>query len=110
MSKPRTKLQLRTEKRSNFSKNFTQILSDSISKDTRNQPVGVPCVVWLHPLVLMKDDAPTLSNEISHSMASECVRIIQDYKKIEEKIYEMLAEHNLSPFREKFQNLHEYPT
>jgi hypothetical protein len=37
-----------------FAKNFTQILSDSISKDTRNQPVGVPCVVWLHPLVQSK--------------------------------------------------------
>ncbi len=43
-------------------------------------------------------------------MASESVRIIQDYEKIEEKINEMLAEHNLSPFREKFQNLHENPT
>ncbi len=65
-----------------FAKNFTQVLSDSIFKDKRNQPVGLPCVIWLHLLELIKDDAPTLSNEISHSMASECVRIIQDYEKV----------------------------
>ena len=64
----------------------------------------------LHPLVLMRDDAPTLSNEISHSMASECVRIIQDYNQVREKLNEMLAEYNLSPFRENYQDLNEYLT
>ncbi len=43
-------------------------------------------------------------------MASECVPIIQDYEKVEKKLNEMLAEHNLSPFRKKFQDLNEYLT
>ena len=100
-----------------FARNFTQILFDSISKDPSydNQALGVPRFVWLYPLALLKDgkSAPLLKNEMSDSLAYECVQQIDDYCKVEGKLAYMFNDPlatKLNPFHGKLQDFNQHFT
>lgn len=95
-----------------FARNFTQTLSDSISKDPSSgntKPLGVPITVWLHPLELTQYDAPILCYEISPPLVSECVQLVQGYKEVEKKVNNVLAI-SKNPFRWKLIGFYEYVT
>ena len=99
-----------------FAKKFIQLSTESVAKDADgNQPLGVPISVWLYPLVLMKDaqNASALRYEISSTLASQCVRIMQNYEDVEDKIYYMLEDplvKKLSPFEKKLKQFQQYLT
>ncbi len=99
-----------------FAKKFIQLATESVAKDTDgNQPLGIPISVSLYPLVLMKDalNAPALRYEITQSLASECVRIMQNYEDVEDKVYYMLEDplvKKLSPFQKKLKRFQQYLT
>ena len=92
-----------------FAKTFIKVSSDSMAKDTEpgNQPLGVPRTVWLYPLVLMQDaeGAPAIRYEVSLPIASECVRIIEDYDKLEGKLDLMLDDSELQPISPLYNKL-----
>jgi ankyrin repeat protein len=97
-----------------FAKKFIQLSTESVAKDADGiQPLGVPIFVWLYPLVLMKDaqNAQALRYEISSTLASECVRIMQNYEDVEDKVHYMLEDplvKNLRPFQEKIKRFQQY--
>jgi hypothetical protein len=99
-----------------FANKFIQLSTESVAKDTDgNQPLGVPISVSLYPLVLMKDgqNAPALRYEISKSLASECVQIMQNYEDVEDKVHYMLEDalvKKLSPFQKKLKRFQQYLT
>ena len=97
-----------------FAGKFTQFLCDSMAKGddggtAGNEPLGVPCIVWLCPLVSLpgSDGAPALKYEINRTLASECVRYAQDYDEVEDKLNYMLKDPlvtKLNPFHEKLKD------
>ncbi len=97
-----------------FAKKFIQLSTESVAKDKDGkQPLGVPISVWLYPLVLMQDgqNAPALRYEISQSLASECVQIMQNYEDVEDKVHYMLEDalvKKLSPFQKKLKRFQQY--
>ncbi|XP_046654225.1 verrucotoxin subunit beta-like isoform X3 [Daphnia pulicaria] len=93
-----------------FAKKFLQFSSDWMAKDPANgnQPLGVPISVWLYPLVLMQDaqDAPALRYEISLTLASQCVGIMENYGEVEDELRFMLEDplvKKLNPLQKKLQ-------
>jgi hypothetical protein len=99
-----------------FAKKFIQLSTESVTKDKDgNQPLGVPISVWLYPLVLMQDaqNAPALRFEISSTLASECVQIMQNYEDVEDKVHYMLEDplvKKLSSFQNKLKRFQQYLT
>jgi hypothetical protein len=67
-----------------FASNFRHIVHKSITVQ-EGEPLGVPCVVWLHPLVALPGcaEAPKLHCEFNPDQAIEWVKILGDCDKIE---------------------------
>ncbi len=99
-----------------FSKNLIKVSSNSMAKDTADEkPLGVPCTVWLYPLALMQDaeSAPAIRHEISLPIASECIRLIEEYDNLEDKLDAMLNDpviKQISPLYRKLRLFHQYLT
>lgn len=97
-----------------FSKNFIKVSSNSMAKDTADEkPLGVSCTVWLYPLALMQDaeGAPAIRYEISLPIASECIRLIEEYDNLEHKLDLMLNDSvikQISPLYKKLRLFHQY--
>ncbi len=94
-----------------FASKFIQISNESMAKDpTTGRPLGVPCIVWLCPLKLIRgcEEAPSLKNQISHHFAAKCVQLIQNCGEIEEKLYSMLNDDplakTLTPYYKKLKD------
>lgn len=97
-----------------FAGRFNHVLSQSITKDTAvgNEPLGLPCIVTLYPLVKLPgaEDAPFLKNQINDILASQCVRLLEAYEEIEEKIEDLLGDSlgsEIRPFRKKLERFRE---
>jgi hypothetical protein len=63
--------------------------------------------------VLMKDaqNAPALRHEIGSTLASECVRIMQNYEDVADKVHYMLEDalvKKLRPFQKKLKRFQQY--
>ena len=91
-----------------FASKFNHVLSRGMVKDVApgNQPLGVPCLVTLYPLVMLPgaQDAPIIQKEIGDAIASVCVRLMEDYEDLEEEVQDLLSDslgEKLSPFRKK---------
>jgi hypothetical protein len=99
-----------------FAKIFVKVSSDSMAKDIADgKPLGVPCTVWLSQLALMQDPegAPAIRYEVSLSIASECVQLIEDYDNLEAKLNLMLNDSvikQISPLFEKLKLFRRYLT
>jgi ankyrin repeat protein len=99
-----------------FAKIFVKVSSDSLAKDIADgNPLGVPCTVWLFPLALMQDaeGAPAIRYEVSLAIASECVKLIEEYDNLEAKLNLMLndsAIKQISPLYKKLRLFHHYLT
>ncbi len=97
-----------------FAKKFIQLSAESVAKDTDgNQPLGVPLSVSLYQLKWMKDakKAPALRYEISTTLASECVQIMQNYEDVADKVHYMLEDalvKKLRPFQKKLKRFQQY--
>ncbi len=67
-----------------FASNFRHIVHKSITVQ-EGEPLGVPCIVWLHPLVSLPGcaEAPKLHCEFNPDQAIEWVKILGDCDKIE---------------------------
>lgn len=97
-----------------FAGRFNHVLSQSITKDTAdgNEPLGLPCIVTLYPLVKLPgaEDAPFLKNQINDILASQWVRLLEAYEEIEEKIEDLLGDSlgsKIRPFRKKLERFRE---
>ncbi|EFX83459.1 hypothetical protein DAPPUDRAFT_315839 [Daphnia pulex] len=89
-----------------FASQFREILSRSMAKSVENEPLGVPCLVSLFPLVNLSgvESVPRLRQEISNAVASRCVRLMEDYEDMEDEIETLLKNPlvaELSPLFEK---------
>ena len=85
-----------------FARKFRKILTQS--KKTAKGPFGAPCLVTLYLLVLLPDaeGAPTLQNEISNTMVSRYVKLIEEYCELEGKLDGILNDplvKKLDPFK-----------
>jgi hypothetical protein len=70
-----------------------------------NKSLGVPVIVWLYPLQDTKG-APALRHEISLTLASQCVRIMENYGQVEDDLVLMLEDplvKKLNPLPKKLQ-------
>jgi hypothetical protein len=93
-----------------FAQKFLKFSSVWMAKDDAdaNKSLGVPITVWLYPLVLMQDaqGAPALRYEISVTLASQCVLIMDNYGEVEGTLVLMLEDplvKMLSPLQKKLQ-------
>ncbi|XP_057379369.1 LOW QUALITY PROTEIN: neoverrucotoxin subunit alpha-like [Daphnia carinata] len=92
-----------------FAGQFSNFLPEWIAKDTAggNEPLGLPCIVTLCPLVKLPgaEDAPILKHQINDIQASQCVRVMENYEEIEEKIEDLLDDplSSIRPFRRKLE-------
>ncbi|XP_046444357.1 verrucotoxin subunit beta-like [Daphnia pulex] len=89
-----------------FASQFREILSLSMAKSVENEPLGIPCLVSLFPLVNLSgvESVPRLRQEISNTVASRCVRLMEDYDDMEDEIETLLQNPlaaELSPLFEK---------
>ncbi len=97
-----------------------RILSESIAKDPTGEPLGVPYTVLLCPLKLMRNlqnpqaiPEEAVRKEMKATDTFECVRIMEDYNEIEEKLNFLLQNplaKKLKPFYEKLQDCVEFFT
>jgi hypothetical protein len=90
-----------------FAKKFLQFSSEWMAKDpaAANKSLGVPVIVWLYPLQDTKG-APALRHEISLTLASQCVRIMENYGQVEDDLVLMLEDplvKKLNPLPKKLQ-------
>ncbi|KAI9551730.1 hypothetical protein GHT06_022066 [Daphnia sinensis] len=97
-----------------FAGRFNHVLSQSITKDAEfgNEPLGLPCTVTLYPLVKLPgaEDAPIHKNQISDILASQCVRLMEAYEEMEEKLDDLLDDSlgsEIRPFRKKLERFRE---
>jgi ankyrin repeat protein len=98
-----------------FAKRFLKFSSDWMPKDDddANKSLGVPITAWLYPLVLMQDaqGAPALRYEISLTLASQCVRILENYGEVEDTLVLLLEDplvKKLNPLQKKLQLFQEH--
>lgn len=96
-----------------FARQFSHVLARSMVKEKNKEPLGVPCSVFLYPLILLPgvDSAPVLVQEISEITASMCVRLVEDYEDLEEEVADLLNDslvENLRPLRKKLEIFQQY--
>ncbi|XP_046462593.1 uncharacterized protein LOC124208763 [Daphnia pulex] len=94
---------------------LSQVASDAMGRDASagNEPLGVPCIIWLYPLVLLpgSEAAPAVKYEINRTLASECVRHVQDYDQVQDRLDDMLKDPlvaKLSPLHGKLTHFREH--
>jgi ankyrin repeat protein len=94
-------------------------LFDWMAKDAAADPaqlLGVPVTVWLHPLALMPGcDEIKLAPlyEMSPSLASQCIQMMEKYEKVADELHYMLQDplaRSLSPFLKKLELVQQHLT
>ncbi len=100
-----------------FAKKFLKFSSDWMAKDDADvsKSLGVPITIWLYPMVLMQDaqGAPALRYEISLTLASQCVLIMDNYGEVEDTLVLLLEDplvKKLNPLQKKLQLFQRYIT
>lgn len=80
-----------------FAANFSKVAHQSMAKDVNGEAIGVPCTVWLQPLVTLPGcaNAPKLHCDFSTlKQSAECIRewasFLELYVDIERDIEEMM--------------------
>ena len=90
-----------------FASQFNKILSRSMIRTVDNEPFGVSCLISLYPLVNLSavDSVPRLRQEISNTVASRCVRLMEDYEDMEDEIESLLKDPLMAKLNPPFEKL-----